>query len=292
LFIDEGDRVGVENPGYVGAVAAFKAAGAKIVGLELDAEGVQVDKKALHGCKLIYVTPAHQFPLGITMSLRRRLDLLEWARKNQCTIFEDDYDSEYRYCGRPVPALQGLDCSGQVLFAGSFSKVMFPSLRLGYVVVPEDLVDRIAAIKSITSSHASLLQQVVLCEFMTEGHYGRHIRRMREIYSERQRVLVTEGRKHLAGLLEISEIEAGLQTVGWLSNGLSGVAAADAAAARGVEVIPLSQYATTPRACVWSQGGNGREGLQLGFAAITPQMIKDGVKQLAIALEELNRRLR
>jgi GntR family transcriptional regulator/MocR family aminotransferase len=292
LFIDEGDRVGVENPGYVGAVAAFKAAGAKIVGLELDAEGVQVDKKALRGCKLIYVTPAHQFPLGITMSLRRRLDLLEWARKNQCTIFEDDYDSEYRYCGRPVPALQGLDCSGQVLFAGSFSKVMFPSLRLGYVVVPEDLVDRIAAIKSITSSHASLLQQVVLCEFMTEGHYGRHIRRMREIYSERQRVLVSEGRKHLAGLLEISEIEAGLQTVGWLSNELSGVAAADAAAARGVEVIPLSQYATTPLACVWSQGGNGREGLQLGFAAITPQMIKDGVKQLAIALEELNRRLR
>jgi GntR family transcriptional regulator/MocR family aminotransferase len=290
LFIDEGDRVGVENPGYVGAVAAFKAAGAKIVGLELDAEGVQVDKKILRGCKLIYVTPAHQFPLGITMSLRRRLDLLEWARKNQCTIFEDDYDSEYRYCGKPVPALQGLDCSGQVVFAGSFSKVMFPSLRLGYMVVPEDLVDRIAAIKSITSSHASLLQQIALCDFMTEGHYGRHIRRMREIYSERQRVLVNEGRKHLAGLLEISEIEAGLQTVGWLSNGLSGVAAADAAAARGVEVVPLSQYATTSRACVWSQGGNGREGLQLGFAAITPQMIKDGVKQLAIALEELSRR--
>jgi GntR family transcriptional regulator/MocR family aminotransferase len=290
MFIDPGDKVAVEHPGYVGAVAAFKAAGAKIVGVELDGEGVQIDKKALRGCKLMYVTPAHQFPLGITMSLRRRLDLLQWARANRCTIFEDDYDSEYRYCGRPVPALQGLDCSGQVVFAGSFSKVMFPSLRLGYMVAPLDLVERIAAVKSITSSHASLLQQIALCDFMAEGHYARHIRRMREVYSERQQVLVNESRKHLAGLLEISSIEAGLQTVGWLLNGMNGVAAADAAAARGVEVVPLSQYATASRACVWSQGGSAREGLQLGFAAITPQMIKDGVKDLAIALEGLSPR--
>jgi GntR family transcriptional regulator/MocR family aminotransferase len=221
------------------------------------------------------------------MSLRRRLDLLEWARTNKCTIFEDDYDSEYRYCGRPVPALHGIDCGGQVVFAGSFSKVMFPSLRLGYMVLPEDLIDRIAAVKSITSSHASLLQQIPLCDFMTEGHYARHIRRMREVYSERQKVLLNEARKHLTGLLEISDIEAGLQTVGWLSNGLTAVAAAEAAAARGVEVVPLSSYTTTRRACVWSQGGNGREGLQLGFAAITPQMIKDGVKELAVALQGL-----
>jgi GntR family transcriptional regulator / MocR family aminotransferase len=286
LFIDPGDKVGIENPGYVGAVAVFKAAGAKLVGLPVDEEGVTVDAKRLKGARMIYVTPAHQFPLGITMSLRRRLELLQWARENRCMVFEDDYDSEYRYCGKPVPALQGVDCAGNVVFAGSFSKVMFPSLRLGYMVFPMDLVDRIAAVKSLASSHASLLQQVVLCDFMTEGHYGRHIRRMREVYSSRQQVLVSESKKHLAGLLEVSPIEAGLQTVGWLQEGIIGITAAEAAAQRGVEVVPLSRYSSSGRYCIWSERDPAiREGLQLGFAAISPAQIKSGVKELAIALE-------
>jgi GntR family transcriptional regulator/MocR family aminotransferase len=289
LFINPGDKVGIENPGYVGAVAAFEAAGAKITPLRVDEEGVCIDRRGLRDCRMIYVTPAHQFPLGITMSLKRRLDLIQWARESKAIIFEDDYDSEYRYCGKPVPALQGLDCSGQVVFAGSFSKVMFPALRLGYLVVPPDLVEPLATVKSVATSHSSLLQQAVLCDFMREGHYGRHIRRMREIYSGRQQVLLTEGRKRLKGLLEISEIEAGLQTVGWLSEGISGTDAAEASARHGVEVVPLSRYSRMSSYCMWSKAGFDREGLQLGFAAIDEVQIRDGVKQLAMALEEVAR---
>jgi GntR family transcriptional regulator / MocR family aminotransferase len=277
----------VENPGYVGAVGTFEAAGAKISPLRVDGEGVRLDAPALRDCKLVYVTPAHQFPLGITMSLRRRLDLLKWARASNAIILEDDYDSEYRYCGKPVPALQGLDCSGNVIFAGSFSKVMFPALRLGYLVVPPDLVEVVKAVKSVSTSHASLLQQITLCDFMREGHYGRHIRRMREIYSARQQVLLSESRKHLKGMLEISEIEAGLQTVGWLREGVSGIEAAEVAARRGVEVVPLSRYSQISQYCMWSRAGFDREGLQLGFAAIEPKQIKDGVRELAAALEGL-----
>ena len=278
LVVDPGDKVCIEDPGYPGAHAAFLSAGAKVSPVHLDSEGVCLRDAALRGTRLIYVTPAHQFPLGITMTLRRRLDLLEWARKSGAMIFEDDYDSEYRYCGRPIPALKGLDCSGQVIFAGTLSKVMFPAMRLGYMVVAPDLVERLAAIKSVASQHAALLEQAVLCDFMVEGHFARHIRRMREVYSERLQLLLEESRRRLTGLLEISSIEAGLQTVGWLSQGIDGVTASHAIAARGVEVVPLSQYARSRLA---------REGLQLGFAAIDAKEIRRGVQELGIALEKL-----
>lgn len=190
---------------------------------------------------------------------------------------EDDYDSEYRYSGRPLPALQGLDRHGQVLFAGSFSKVLFPSLRLGYLVVPVDLVDRVAATQSITHRHAPLLEQAVLADFIAGGHFGRHIRRMREVYAERLSVLLECASQQLAGLLEISEVEAGLQTVGWLrgGRGMDGEAAARAAAQRDVEVVPLRRYT---RARV------AEDGLQLGFAAVDPPEIRRGVQELAVAL--------
>lgn len=290
VFINPGDKVAIENPGFVGAVASFEGAGAKISALPVDPEGVCVKHSGLRDARMIYATPAHQFPLGITMSLRRRLDLLAWARKNGAMIFEDDYDSEYRYCGRPIPALQGLDCTGQVVFAGSFSKVMFPALRLGYVVVAPDLVDYVAAAKSTATSHSSLLSQMVLCDFITDGHFGRHIRRMREVYAERLQFLLSESRQRLKGLLETSEIEAGLQTVGWLCDGVTGIAAAKAALERGVEVVPLSKYAREPFYCVWPEReGRWREGLQLGFAAIPPAEIRRGVQELAVALEQLIR---
>ena len=290
IFINPGDKVAIENPGFVGAVASFEAVGAKVSALPVDPEGVCVNHAGLGNARMIYVTPAHQFPLGITMSLRRRLDLLAWARKNTAMIFEDDYDSEYRYCGRPIPALQGLDCTGQVIFAGSFSKVMFPALRLGYLVVAPDLVDYVAAAKSTATSHSSLLSQVVLYDFIAEGHFGRHIRRMREIYAERLQFLLSESRRRLKGLLETSEIEAGLQTVGWLCEGISGIAAAKTAIERGVEVVPLSKYAREPFYCVWpDREGRWREGLQLGFAAIPPFEIRRGIQELAVALEQLIR---
>jgi GntR family transcriptional regulator / MocR family aminotransferase len=276
LFLNPGDRVCMENPGYVGAAIVFQSVGAKISAMGLDNEGMELRAPGLRGARLAYVTPGHQFPLGIRMSLPRRLQLLEWARKSGALLFEDDYDSEYRYSGRPVPALQGLDRNGSVLFAGSFSKVLFPSLRLGYLVIPRDLVDYFAAAKSGTSRHAPMLDQAVLCDFITEGHFGRHLRRMRGVYAERLSVLLRSARERLAGLLEISSVEAGLQTVGWLRGGITGESAARAAAARNVDVVPLSHY---------TRGRTIKEGLQLGFAAIDSREIQRGVKELARALE-------
>jgi GntR family transcriptional regulator/MocR family aminotransferase len=216
------------------------------------------------------------------MSLSRRLELLEWARKSGALIFEDDYDSEYRYSGPPIPALQGFDRHGSVIFAGSFSKVLFPSLRLGYLVIPPDLVALFTATISLTTRHAPVPEQAVLCDFITEGHFGRHLRRMREVYAERLSVLLESAREKLAGLLEISEIEAGLQTVGWLCQGIEAESATSAAAARDVEVFPLSRY---------SQGRVAREGLQLGFAAVDAREIRRGVQDLATALEGESRAL-
>jgi GntR family transcriptional regulator/MocR family aminotransferase len=266
----------VENPGYPGAAMVFKAVGAKVCYSGLDDEGMKVRESGLQGARLVYVTPGHQFPLGVTMSLARRLQLLEWAEKSGAVILEDDYDSEYRYAGRPVPALQGLDHRGLVLFTGSFSKVLFPSLRLGYLVVPPDLVDYVSATLSVTSRHAPLLEQAVLCDFITDGHFGRHLRRMREVYAERLSALLECARQSLTGLLEISGVEAGLQTAGWLRGGLDAESTAAAAAKRGVEVTPLGRY---------SHGRMAREGLQLGFAAMDAKEIRRGVRELGIALE-------
>jgi GntR family transcriptional regulator / MocR family aminotransferase len=276
LFLNPGDRVAIENPGYIGALLAFKAHGATITPVPLDDEGVTLD--FLEGVRLLYVTPAHQFPLGVSMSLPRRLALLEWARNSGAMILEDDYDSEYRYAGRPLPALQGLDRHGLVLFAGSFGKVLFPSLRLGYLVVPEDLVDRLTAARSVIDRHAPLLEQAVLADFIEGGHFARHIRRMRQVYAERHSVLLERAREELAGLLGVSPVEAGLQTVGWLHEGIEGEAAASAAERRGVEVTPISRYHRGPLA---------REGLVLGFAAVAPREIRRGVRDLALALRTI-----
>ncbi len=276
LFLNPGDRVCMENPGYMGAARTFESLGAEITSAPVDDEGMELRASSLRGARLVYITPAHQFPLGTTMSLGRRLQLLKWARKSGAIILEDDYDSEFRYLGRPVPALQGLDRAGQVLFAGSFSKVLFPSLRLGYLVIPQDLISRVEAMRSVTSRHPPLLEQAVLCDFIVDGHFGRHLRRMRQIYSERLSVLLESAREQLTGLLEVSSIQAGLQTVGWLGNGFDDKSAVRAAAARNVEVVPLSLY---------YRGRMSRQGLQLGFAAIDTREIRRGLRELAIALE-------
>lgn len=281
ILLNTGDLVCMENPGYTGAVTVFEAIGAKMGPIDVDDEGMKIPAARFCSARLLYVTPGHQFPLGITMSLARRLKLLEWAQNVGALILEDDYDSEFRYSGRPVPALQGLDRNGQVLFAGSFSKVLFPSLRLGYLVIPRDLLSYFEAALAASTRHASLPEQAVLCDFMTAGHFGRHLRRMREIYAERLSVLQEESRARLQGLLDISDIQAGLQTVGWLRRGWTAERAAKAAAALNVEVTPLSSYHI---------GRPLREGLQLGFAALDPREICRGVRDLAIALEEKSRR--
>jgi GntR family transcriptional regulator / MocR family aminotransferase len=278
MILNPGDPVCVEEPGYPGASLAFEAQGAKVCAVPVDSEGMELPGGRGRRAKLVYTTPGHQFPLGTTMSLARRLQLLEWARRSRALIFEDDYDSEFRYTGRPIPALQGLDQQGLVLFSGSFSKVLFPSLRLGYMVLPHDLIERFAAAKTVLNRHGPPFEQTVLCDFIVEGHFARHLRRMREVYAERLAVLMECARQKLSGLLELSDVEAGLQTVGWLELGIEGAAARRAAAARKVEVTPLRPY---------SRGPVQREGLQLGFAAVNAQEIRRGVQQLAAALEEL-----
>jgi GntR family transcriptional regulator / MocR family aminotransferase len=285
MVLNPGDQVCLEEPGYPGAAMAFEALGAKLCVAPLDSEGMTLPGARARKARLVYVTPGHQFPMGTTMSLARRLQLLAWARKSGALIFEDDYDSEFRYSGRPIPAMQGLDLQGLdqqglVLFGGSFSKVLFPALRLGYLVLPFDLVEPFAAAKSILNRHAAPFEQTVLCDFIVEGHFGRHLRRMRQVYAERLSILMESARRKLTGLLELSSVEAGLQTVGWLPPGIDGRAVRRTAMARKVEVTPLSIY---------SRSLAQREGLQLGFAAVSGQEIRRGVHQLAIALEQLTR---
>ncbi len=280
ILLDPGERVCMEDPGYPGAAAVMTALGARIVTVRTDDEGMVLRPAAMKDVRLVYATPAHQFPCGVTMSLPRRMGLLEWAQRSGAFIFEDDHDSEFRYSGRPVPVLQGLDRHHVVLLAGNFSKVLFPSLRLGYIVIPEDLVPVFMAAKSIATRHTPLLDQIVLCDFLTEGHFGRHIRRMREIYGERSAALVNAAHRSLGGMLSLSPVEAGLQTVGWLGAGLSGEAVARAATRHHVEVQPLSAYALS---------GLQRDGLQMGFAAVNVYEIQRGVRDLALALGEAAR---
>lgn len=278
LLLNPGDTVLIEDPGYRGARAAFRSAGARLVSMPIDAEGAAPSEDDIRQARLLYVTPGHQYPMGTTMSLRRRLELLAWARKYETAIFEDDYDSEFRFSGRPVPAMQGLDCSGRVLFAGSFNKVLFPSLRLGYLILPHNLVEVFARAKAITTSHHPLLDQAVLADFIEQGHFGRHLRRMRQIYQERLSVLLEAAQLHLSEYLHISNIEAGLQTTGMLHHNLAAEAVVRRAAADNIDVVALSRYCSS----AYLPGG-----LQIGFAAVNEREIKAGVLKLAHILKTM-----
>jgi GntR family transcriptional regulator/MocR family aminotransferase len=271
LLIDPGDRVAVEIPGYTGMWRVLEAVGAVLAPVPLDDQGLVVDARRMRSARLVYVTPAHQHPMGMSMSVTRRLALLDWARGSGATIFEDDYDSEYRYSGPPMPALQGLDRTGRVIFAGSFSKVLFPSLRLGYVVLPTDLVDPFASLVSVTMRHIPLLDQAILADFIADGHFGRHIRRMRAVYAERHAALISSAREEVSGWLDVSPIEAGLQTVGWLPAGVDGARVAALAVKRGLEIKAIEPV----------EGGRTvRHGLQLGFAAVDATEIRRGIRVL------------
>ena len=278
LTVDPGDAVWLEDPCAPIVSEMFKALGARIIPVAVDQCGLNPEdgQRRCPRARLAYVTPAHQFPLGAVMAVDRRLALLDWAKRARALIFEDDYDSEYRYSGLPIPALQGLDQSGTVVYSGSFSKMLFPTLRLGYLVVSPELVDKFAAARLIMDRHSSVIDQAILCDFITEGHFGRHIRRMREVYASRLAVLQESVQRKLAGALRIPEVEAGVHTVGWLSDGLSAFTVAQAAAAHEVEVIPLSAF--TLKSAV-------PQGLLLGFGAVDDREIRRGVDVLAAAIE-------
>jgi GntR family transcriptional regulator/MocR family aminotransferase len=281
LTLDPGDRVLVEDPCHPIVVSMLKAFGAVVVPVPVDRHGMDpgAAQPDSGGARLIYVTPAHQFPLGVTMSAERRLALLALARRNAAVIFEDDYDSEYRYRGRPIPALQGLDGGGgAVVFAGSFSKVLLPSLRLGYLVVPPELVDKFAAARFASDRHSSIIDQAAMCDFISEGHFGRHIRRMRELYGSRLAVLRDRVGQRLCGALELAETESGLHTAGWLGSSLKAEAAAREGIAHKLELFPISGFTLK-----WARP----EGLLMGFAGIDAQEIRRGVDRLATVLDGL-----
>lgn len=277
ILIDEKDVVWMENPCYLGARNVFAAAGAKILGVPIDREGfdLQFALETNKNARLACVTPSHQFPLGTVMSLGRRLALLEWAKNSDSWIIEDDYDSEFRYAGRPLASLQGLDDTGRVIYIGTFSKTIFPALRLGYMVVPENLVDVIRAARALSDIHSPSIDQAVLTDFIEEGHFARHLRRMRSLYAERQAVLVDAAKKDLAGLLNVRADEAGMHLIGWLPENVSDKIASEKAARQNLETTPLSLYR-------FESSPDG--GLILGYTAFTPGQIKNGVRQLAKAL--------
>ena len=277
-LLDPGDKVWLEDPGYHGARGAFTAAGANIVAVPVDQDGLDVmaGRTLAPDARMAFVTPSRQLPLGSTMSLARRLALLEWASASRSAIFEDDYDSEFRYASRPLPALQGLDRAGCVLYAGTFSKVTFPSLRLGYLVVPPVLIDTFAAARHFADFHSPFLEQAVMTDFIVEGHFERHIRRMRAIYHDRQVLLVNLARERLGGLLDVRPADAGMTVLGWLGGNLDDVATARAAERAGLHVLPLSPLSVRPMP----------PGLILGYAGVRDDEIRDGVNKLAIVLEQ------
>lgn len=197
VLVDPEDIVGIEEPGYVGAQRAFQAQGAKLSPIYVDANGIKTDYlksrfdvSTPESLKVLYITPSHQYPTGVSLSLPRRLDLLAWASRTGTIIIEDDYDSEYRYKGKPFPALAGIDSGASVIYVGTFSKVLLPALRLGYIVVPRDLVDVFSRAKWLADRHSPLIQQQVLADFIMEGHLERHIRRMRSLYSQRRLLMI------------------------------------------------------------------------------------------------------
>jgi len=277
VLIDEKDVVWMENPCYIGSRNVFAAAGAKIVSVPVDAEGFDLlfARTASKNARLVCVTPSHQFPLGTVMSLSRRLALIEWAKRNDAWIVEDDYDSEFRYAGRPLASLQGLDAGGRVIYVGTFSKTIFPALRLGFMVVPENLVEVFAAARALSDSHSPSIDQAVLTDFIEEGHFARHIRRMRSLYAERQAVLVAAAKKDLVGLLDVPADEAGMHLVGWLPDGACDKTASENAAEQGIETKPLSAYSSEPLP---------RGGLILGYTAFSAGQIKNAVRRLAKVL--------
>jgi GntR family transcriptional regulator/MocR family aminotransferase len=279
-LLNAGEVAWLENPGYFGARGALLAAGARLVPVPVDEQGltVEIGRQRCPEARLVSTTPSHQFPTGVTMSLGRRLALLDWAAQAGAWILEDDYDSEYRFSGRPLEALQGLDHAGRVLYIGTFSKVLFPALRLGYLVAPTGLIEPLLATRRFIDVHVPILEQMALTDFMHEGHFARHLRRMLQHYNQRRDLLRHELRARLGGLLEVCAPEAGMHLVGWLPPGKDDRRAAELAAQAGIEVAPISRYSLEPLP---------RGGLLFGYAGTDEEGILPGVKRLAAALEQL-----
>jgi len=276
VLLDPGSPVWVEEPGYGGARDVLRLRGARVVGVPVDAEGLNV-ASGIERCpraRAAYVTPSHQYPLGMTMSVSRRLELLAWARRSGSWVVEDDYDSEYRYGSLPIASLQGLDRDSRVLYVGTFSKVLYPALRVGYLVLPADLVPRFAAVRAATDDFPPAFLQSVLADFIREGHFARHLRRMRALYRERREALVDAIGRELGGALDVVEGEAGMHLVAVLADRRDDRAVSVRAARQGLWAMPLSSC----------YSGKPREGFVLGFGGTDVPEIVDGVRRLRAVL--------
>lgn len=279
LALDPGDTAWVEDPGYHGARGAVLSAAGRLAPVPVDREGMRVDiaMSQAPDARAAFVTPSRQLPLGVPLSAARRAALLAWAARTDGWIVEDDYDSEVRFASRPLPAMQGDDVDGSVLYVGTFSKVLFPALRLGYLIVPPALVDTAIAVRHMQDVHAPTIEQAVLADFIRGGHFERHVRRVRQVYLERQEALRDGIGRRLRGILEMPPGEHGLFVTTWLRD-IPDTEAAAAALAQGVDVTPLSRMASGPVPA----------GLVLGYAGLTLQDIADGVDGLVRALEPLS----
>jgi GntR family transcriptional regulator / MocR family aminotransferase len=283
VLLDPGDQAWLEDPGYPGARSALVGAGAEIVPVPVSSDGLDVDAGARLGprARLTYVSPSHQFPLGVPMSLPRRLALLKWASAARAWVIEDDYDSEFRYGARAVPCLHGLDVDGRVIYIGSFSKTLFPALRLGFLIVPPDLSERMIAARRAAELHPPFLDQAVLADLMVQGHFERHLRRMRAVYRERLDALFEGARRYCDGALTLRPVRTGLHVVADLPDA-DPERVWQEARDRGIELMPLTRYYLgRPR--------SGSRALVLGFGAVTPDALLMGMQRLADAIEAAGR---
>jgi GntR family transcriptional regulator/MocR family aminotransferase len=276
VLLDPDDTVWMEDPGYAGARTALLASGARLEPVPVDGDGLVVDAGRARAprARMAYVSPSHQFPMGVTMSAGRRLALLRWAAQAGAWVVEDDYDSEFRYDARPLACLQGMDEAGRVVYVGTFSKTLVPAIRLGYLVVPDSLIDAFRAARAAADRHSPTVDQAVLADFLAEGHFGRHVRRMRKLYAERQDALI-EAIVAAGWPAEEAPSAAGMHLVAWLADGMNDEEASERAAAAGVEAAPLSRYAARRPP---------RGGLLLGWAGYPPAAIREAADRLARAV--------
>ncbi len=269
LLLEPGDEISIENPGYQGAHRIFAGYGARLMPAGIDENGIvtgDLSKKA----RLVYVTPSHQFPTGVSMSLTRRLELIEWARLHHAVLIEDDYDSEYRYSGPPLPSLHGLATGVTVIYIGTFSKVMFPSLRIGYVIAPPGLVERLRRAKWLADRHTPVPEQAALADFIAEGHLERHIRRMRRVYGQRRTALVESLDRCFGSRVEIRGDAAGMHLLVRFDDHNI----AEKAEAVKVQLVSSAQSYLTDPPC-------GE--FILGFSSIGERAIREGIARLADA---------
>jgi GntR family transcriptional regulator/MocR family aminotransferase len=282
LLLDPNDKVWFENPGAIGARNCLAACGARLIPVPVDGSGIVVEegRRLAPDFRLAFVTPSHQQPLGSTMSLERRFSLLQAAEDANALIIEDDYDGEFRYGGHPQPTLKSVDATGRVIYVGTFSKTLFPALRLGYFLSPPALVDVFNQVTDAFLQGVPSSNQAVVASFMEEGHFAAHIRRMRKIYAERHQVLCDAAKQYLHGLLEIVPTDTGLHTIGLLPRRFSESKVAEAARARGITVAPIERFSIAP---------TGTNGLVLGFSGIKPPDIVAGVRTLGEVLDRLDK---